>query len=271
MSAPHLGGMEMAVSEQARSSRQHGKLFPIVTRPQPIRAVALLWVAISVVLLGYGLRLALFVAPTEATMGNVQRIFYWHVSLAIVALLFPYVNLAGSVWLLAVRNTRPAQAVIADAIAISAAELTVLFTSLGLITGILWARPVWGIWWTWDSRLTTYLLLWMLYVAYLLLRRFSATGEGATVAAILGVFAAIDVPITFMSIRWWRTQHPAPVLTGDGQLDPTMRVAFMWNLLGWTVWGLMLLALRYQLERRRQHEAQQASTRVLDEVMEVAR
>ena len=203
-------------------------------------------------------------------MGNVQRIFYWHVPLAIVALLFPYVNLAGSVWLLAVRNTRPRQAAIADAVAISAAELTVLYTSLGLVTGILWARPVWGIWWTWDSRLTTYLLLWMLYVAYLLLRRFSPRGEGSTVAAILAVFAAIDVPITFMSIRWWRTQHPAPVLTGDGQLDPTMHVAFLWNLLGWTMWGLLLLFLRYALERRRQEEAQQIAMIALNESVEVA-
>ena len=262
--------MEMPISKCSCCRRRRCKLKAVVTRPQPIRAVALLWLVVSVLLLGYGLRLAIFIAPTEATMGNVQRIFYWHVPLAIVALIFPYVNLAGSVWLLAVRNTRPAQAAIADAIAISAAELTVLFTSLGLVTGILWARPVWGIWWTWDSRLTTYLLLWMLYVAYLLLRRFSATGEGATVAAILGVFAAIDVPITFMSIRWWRTQHPAPVLTGDGQLDPSMRVAFLWNLLGWTVWGLMLLTLRYQLERRRQHQAEQASMRVLHEAIEVA-
>ncbi len=229
----------------------------------------MLWFVASVAILSYGLRLALFVAPTEATMGNVYRIFYWHVPLASVALLFPYVNLVGSVWLLAVRNTRPGQAAIADAIAIAGAELTVLFTSLGLATGILWARPVWGIWWTWDSRLTTYLLLWMLYVAYLMLRRFSATGEGATVAAILGVFAAIDVPITFMSIRWWRTQHPAPVLTGGGQLDPSMRVAFLWNLLGWTMWGLLLLAVRYALARRHQHEAEHQALRALDQTMEV--
>ena len=265
-----LCSMEMQDRGSYIRVRPHCKLIGIVTRPQPSRAIVFACLATSLVLLGYGLRLALFVAPTEATMGNVQRIFYWHVPLAIVALLFPYVNLTGSVWLLAVRNTRPAQAAVADAIAIAAAELTVLFTSLGLVTGILWARPVWGIWWTWDSRLTTYLLLWMLYVAYLLLRRFSATGEGATVAAILGVFAAIDVPITFMSIRWWRTQHPSPVLTGDGQLDPAMHVVFLWNLLGWTLWGLMLLALRYQLERRRQHEAQQAAMRLLDEVVEVA-
>ena len=223
------------------------------------RNLCWLLLAVSVLVLGYGLRLALFVAPTEATMGNVQRIFYWHVPINIVALLFPYVNLAGSVWLLVARHRRPEQALRADALALSAAELTVLFTSLGLVTGVLWGRPVWGIWWTWDARLTTYLLLWMLYVAYLLLRRFSSTGNTPVLAAVLSVFAAIDVPITFMSIRWWRTQHPAPVLTGDGSLDPAMRTAFNWNLLGWALWGFALLALRYGLERRRhslpEHEA----------------
>ncbi len=242
----------------------------MASRPQPLRAAALVGLALAAGILLYGTRLALFVAPTEATMGNVQRIFYWHVPLAITALLFPYVNLAGSVWLLAVHNRRPAQIAPADALALAGAELSVLFTSLGLITGILWARPVWGIWWTWDARLTTYLLLWLLYVAYLLLRRFSPTGEGSTLAAILGVFAAIDVPITFMSIRWWRTQHPAPVLTGDGSLDPSMKPAFYWCLLGWFVWGLGLLALRYTLARRRQAASETAALQALDATLGTA-
>ena len=203
-------------------------------------------------------------------MGNVQRIFYWHVPINIVALLFPYLNLAGSLRLLAARNRHPQQALRADALALAAAELTVLYTSLGLITGILWGRPVWGIWWTWDARLTTYLLLWVLYVAYLMLRRFSSTGNTQVLAAVLAVFAAIDVPITFMSIRWWRTQHPAPVLTGEGRLDPSMRPAFLWNLLGWALWGAFLLAMRFRLERRRQHDAQREATALLHPTMEAA-
>lgn len=234
------------------------------------RNVALLWLFASVAVLAYGLRLALFVAPIEATMGNVQRIFYWHVPLASVALIFPYINLAGSIWLLAVRNKRPEQAAVADAIALASAEVTVLFTSLGLITGVLWARPVWGIWWTWDSRLTTYLLLWMLYVAYLMLRRFSTGGEGSTIAAVLAVFAAIDVPITFMSIEWWRTQHPAPVLRGGGHLDVSMWPPFLWNLAGWAMWGFLIFGLRYALERRRQRAALAVAMQALDVAVEVA-
>ncbi len=233
-------------------------------RPQPLRAVALIALTISAAVLIYSFRLDLFVAPTEATMGNIYRIFYWHVPLAGTALIFPYVNCAGSLWLLAIRNRRPAQIPRADALALAGAEMAVLYTSLGLATGILWARPVWGIWWTWDSRLTTFLLLWLLYVAYLLLRRFTPSGEGSTLAAILGVFAAIDVPITFMSIRWWRTQHPAPVLTGDGSLDPSMRPALLWSFLGWFLWGMCLLALRYVLARRRQAASETAALQALD-------
>ena len=246
------------------------KLEPIVDRPRHFQTLVWLWLAASTLVLAWGLRLALFVAPTEATMGDVQRIFYWHVPINIVSFIFPYVNLAGSVWLLAVRNTRPAQALKADALALAGAELTVLYSSLGLITGILWARPVWGIWWTWDARLTTFLLLWVLYVAYLLLRRFSSTGNTAVLAAVLGVFAAIDVPICYMSIEWWRTQHPSPVLRGEGQLDPTMRIALYWNLLGWAMWGAGLLAMRYTLERRRQHLLEEEAMHSIEDPLEVA-
>ena len=233
---------------------------------------ALFWsaFAISLLVLGYGLRLALFVAPTEATMGNVQRIFYWHVPINIVAFIFPYINLAGAVWLLAKRNRNPEQALRGDALALAAAELTVIYSTLGLATGRLWARPVWGIWWTWDARLTTYLLLWVLYVSYLLLRRFAAGGQTATIAAVLSVFAAIDVPICYMSIEWWRTQHPAPVLRGGGKLDPSMRPAFLWNLLGWFLWGMTLLSLRYALERRRQHLTEQEALAAVGDPVEVS-
>ena len=223
----------------------------------------------------YGARLALFVAPTEATMGNVQRIFYWHVPVDFGALIFPYVNLAGSVWVLVIRNKSQSQALVADALAVAGAELALLYTSLGLITGVLWARPVWGIWWTWDARLTTFLLLWVLYAAYLLLRRFSgngqATNQTAILSAVLGIFAAIDVPITYMSIRWWRTQHPAPVLTGEGHLDSSMVPAFLWNLAGWLCWGACVLCLRFFLERRRQGIAEAEALRSLDLPLEATR
>jgi heme exporter protein C len=224
-----------------------------------LKPVGVVWFLASLALIAYAGHQALFVAPTEATMGNIQRIFYWHVPSAILALTFPYVNLAASITFLALRQRNPLAALAADAVAVASAEVTVLFASIGLATGMLWGRPVWGIWWTWDARLTTFLLLWLLYVAYLMTRRLSANGQTGTLGAVLAVFAAVDVPIVYYSIQWWRTQHPTPVLTGDGQLDPVMRHIFGLNFLAWAMWGVFLVGLRYALERRRQ-QAHQAAT-----------
>ncbi len=153
----------------------------------------------------------------------------------------------------------------------ASAEVTVLFVSIGLITGMLWAKPVWGIWWTWDARLTTYFLLWLLYVSYLLVRRFTPTGQTSTVAAVLAIFAAVDVPITFMSIRWWRTQHPAPVFGGEGHLDKSFYPAVFWSLAGWTMWGIFVCAFRFALERRRQMAEQEAALHSLEATLEISR
>jgi heme exporter protein C len=140
---------------------------------------------------------------------------------------------------------------------------------------MLWARPAWGIWWAWDARLTTFLLLWLLYVSYLLLRRFSAVGQTAVLSAVLAVFAAIDIPICFMSIRWWRTQHPAPVFGGgeDSGIDPSMVPAVLWNMAAWAMWGALILGVRYVIERRRQQRAAMEALGFLaePELMEVAR
>ena len=105
----------------------------------------------------------------------------------------------------------------ADAWALAGAEVGVVFCTVVLMTGPIWGRRAWGIWWTWDARLTTTLVLWLIYVSYLLLRRFAAGPQMQTLAAVLGIFGALDVPIVYMSNRWWRTQHPAPVFGGDSQ------------------------------------------------------
>ena len=165
---------------------------------------------VAAILLSYGLREALQVAPTEATMGNIQRIFYYHVPSYAVAFTMFAVNLLASIFYLVKRNTSHAAA--ADAVAVSAAELGVIFCSVGLMTGMFWAKPVWGIWWTWDARLTSTFVLWLIYVSYLMLRHLSAGDQAPTLAAALAIFVFVDVPIVYMSIRWWRTQHPQPVI-----------------------------------------------------------
>ena len=211
------------------------------------------------ILLSYGLRDALQVAPTEATMGNIQRIFYYHVPSYAVAFTMFAVNLLASIFYLVRRNAPSAAA--ADAVAVSAAELGVIFCSVGLMTGMLWAKPVWGIWWTWDARLTSTFVLWLIYVSYLMLRRLSSGDQAPTLAAALAIFGFVDVPIVYMSIRWWRTQHPQPVIFGEqGQsgLDPAMTTALLINMAAFMCYGALVFWVRYKLERARQqlHEAQ---------------
>jgi heme exporter protein C len=205
-------------------------------------------------LMVWGFDQAMFIAPTEATMGEVQRIFYYHVPHGMLSYLFFSINFVASILVLAWRRSNPAKALSADAWALAGAEVGVVFSTVVLITGPLWARPVWGIWWTWDARLTTSLVLWLIYVSYLLVRRFSTGAEMQTLAAVLAVFGALDMPINYLANRLWRTQHPAPVIGGDADsgMAPPIATAFVWNIIAWAVWGLAILAIRVYLERRQQ-------------------
>lgn len=220
-----------------------------------------LFALVTLGLLSYALHMALVVAPTEATMGEVQRIFYYHVPSAWVAFLCFFVNAVASIWYLVNRNQS------ADAIAVSAAEVGVVFCTIVLITGPIWARPVWGIWWTWDARLTSTLVLWLIYVAYLMLRRFSSGSRAPVLAAALAVFGFFDVPFVYLSIRIFRTQHPQPVIAGgeNSGLDPTMAKAFLWNMIAFTVYGIMLMWMRYRLERAERAVEEAHAERALQE------
>jgi len=213
-----------------------------------MRKLALISIPVTVVLLGVTSYLALEVAPTEQTMGDVQRIFYYHVPSGWVAFLCFFINFVASVVYLWKRSAA------SDAMAAAAAEVGVVFCTVLLITGPLWARPVWGIWWTWDARLTTTLVLWLIYVSYLVLRRFAAGGQTQVLAAAFAIFGFVDVPIVYMSIRWFRTQHPSPVI-GGGQgsgLDPAMARVFLANLAAFTLLGILFLVLRYKLQVKEQ-------------------
>jgi heme exporter protein C len=205
-------------------------------------------ILVTLALLGFTTYLALVVAPTEQTMGDVQRIFYYHVPSGWVAGFCFFINFVASAWYLWKRS--PAS----DALAAASAEVGVVFCAVLLITGPLWARPVWGIWWTWDARLTTTLVLWLIYVSYLVLRRFAAGGQTQVLAAAFAIFGFADVPIVYMSIRWFRTQHPSPVMGGgeNSGLDPAMLHVFLTNLAAFTVIGIIFVALRYKLQMQEQ-------------------
>jgi heme exporter protein C len=210
---------------------------------------------------------AIFVqAPTERHLGDVQRIFYFHVACAWTAFLSFFVVFVSS---LAYLRTRKAAW---DMLAVSAAEIGVVFTSIALLTGSVWAKHAWGTWWEWEPRLTTTLLLWLIYVAYLMLR--TAVPEAsrrATFSAVFGIAGFVDVPIVFMSIRWWRSIHPA-VVTGKGMdLDVAMYPAFFLSLAAFSLFFVYLMVLRTGLERSHQQLEEMRQRAVFDLRGEVSR
>jgi heme exporter protein C len=198
---------------------------------------------LTATLLIYALYQALVVAPTEQTMGDVQRIFYYHVPSAWTAFILFFVNFGASILYLIKR--RPA----ADMVALVSAEVGVVFLLVNLVTGPIWARPVWGIWWTWDWRLTSTLVTWLIYVSYLMLRRFSSGGQTPTLAAALAVLGALCIPFVYFSIWFFRTQHPQPVIGGDGSIDPRMMHALLINWLAFVCFAFMVCWSRYRLEK----------------------
>jgi heme exporter protein C len=210
------------------------------------------------VLLLAGMILALYMAflgaPREKTMGDLQRIFYFHVPAGIVGLLAFALNFVFSVAYL-IRKDRKW-----DSLAISAAEIGVVFFTIVLVTGPIWAKPVWFVWWTWSPRLTSSLVLWMLYLAYMLVRGYVPDPERkAAFSAVFGIIAFLDAPIVFFSIRWWRDQHPSAMIE-TGQLDPAMRPAFLICNLAFLILLTYLLRRRFFLESARLEAEQMART-----------
>ncbi len=189
---------------------------------------------------------ALIYAPTDALQGDVQRIFYFHVPVSLVAYLAFFVVFVASVLYLWRGEERW------DSLARASAEIGTVFTTLTLISGSLWGRPIWGTWWVWDARLTTSLILWFVYIAYLLLRMYTGrSAGGARAAAVLGIIGFVGVPINYLSVNWWNTLHPAQVvpLGGTPQLPPQMLLAFMISLVTFVLLFAFLLLQVYRLER----------------------
>lgn len=197
----------------------------------------------SFVLIVFALYLVFVWVPTEEMMGIVQRIFYFHVPMAWVSFLAFAIVFLGSVLYLWKKDSKW------DVLAGSAAEIGVIFATLVLITGPLWARPVWGVWWTWDARLTTMLVLWLIYLAYLMVRPFAAEeSRGARYAAVVGIIGFIDVPIVALSISLWRTQHPGPLVFQSGGLAPSMLFTLIVSVAAFTTFFALLLMQRISLK-----------------------
>lgn len=200
---------------------------------------------VTVGLLVWGTYQALMVAPAEISMGDAQRIFYYHVPAATAASILFGINFLASIWYLWKRKA------MADALAVAGAEVGVVFFGVVLISGPIWARYAWGTFWVWDARLTTSLILELLYVSYLILRSSSEAGATRVLAASLAVFAYLDTPIVYMSNRWFRTNHPQPMI-GTDRLDPAMSQVLLWNMLAFTLFALLIFWFRYSIERTSQ-------------------
>jgi heme exporter protein C len=223
------------------------------------------WLVVTLVLLGYGLLLALRISPPDADQGNMVRAFYYHFPNWIGASVFLPLNLVASLVYLGTRRKKPLIAMKADSLALASAEMGVLYCGLGLLTGSLWGRVEWGIWWTWDARLTTTFMLWLIYVSYLLVRKLVSSSPGV-ICAVLAVFGFCDMPIVYMSTRWWRTQHPAPVFGGgEGSgVAMGMQGAVWWNVLAWLAWGALIVSIRYSVELERQKVEEAKALEMVD-------
>jgi heme exporter protein C len=181
-------------------------------------------------------------APTDALQGPVQRIFYLHVSAAIAAYgCFAVVLVGGAIYL---RNG----SLVADRFARAGALVGLVFTTVTLVMGMLWAKPIWGTYWTWDARLTSTLVLWIIYAGYLMVRRLAEPGrQAARFAAVVGIFGFIDVPVVHFSVTWWRTVHPGPIIVNDA-LPPEMLATFFFTMACTLVLAAVMIGIRYRIE-----------------------
>jgi heme exporter protein C len=206
--------------------------------------------AAAMLLLAYNLYKIFLVLPDEALQGAVYRIMFFHIPAAIASFIGFFVAMVLSVLYLSSNDLKY------DALASSINEVSLVFACVNLITGSIWARIIWGIWWTWDYRLTSMLVCILIYFGYLLLRRsVDEPTHRARLCAAVSIFGCVDIAIVWKSIEWFRTQHPAPVLsirTGGGQMDPRMEAVIYWNLL-----ALALVMATFVIIRARQESTEQ--------------
>lgn len=206
-----------------------------------LNSIKLPMALLATVALMVQLYLSFFYAPTEKYMGHIQRIMYFHVPSAFVAFFLVFV---GGILYLYTKNKHW------DYLAVSAAEVGVIFTTIVLITGSMWARPVWNAWWVWeDPRLVTSLILWFIYVAYLLIRS-SVKGDERVrrFAAIFGIIGFLDVPLVYFSVLWWRTIHPKVIDDQGIHMPVEMAQPLFYSIIAFQVFFIALLIYRFLLE-----------------------
>jgi heme exporter protein C len=199
-------------------------------------------------ILAWNLHTMFMKVPDEANQGAIFRIFYFHFPAAITSFTGFYLGMFAGVGYLIRKDLR------LDSIAASINEVSLAFATIALVTGSIWGRVIWGIWWTWDARITSYFVCWLLYVGYLMMRRaIDDPTTRARLCAVLSIFAAIDIVIVWKSIEWWRTQHPGPVLEirGGGGMAAGMEAPLWWNFLALLLLFAVLVLIRMRQESMR--------------------
>ena len=210
----------------------------------------------AVLLMLVSAALIFFYAPEDYLQKEPQRIFYLHVSAAIAAFACFAVVLGASIAYLRTESAR------ADRLARAAALVGVVLTTVTLVMGMLYAKPIWGTFWTWNARLTSTLVLWIVYAGYLLLRRLAEPGrQVARLAAVVGIFGFVDVPIVYFSVTWWRTQHPGPVIVSNA-LPPQMLLTFLVTMACTFFLAAVLVGIRYRIETLMDEAPSPAGARV---------
>lgn len=200
---------------------------------------------LSGLVLSWNLHTMFLRVPDELNQGAIFRIIYFHVPAAITSFAGFFLAMFASVGYLIKKDLRY------DSVAASITEVSFAFTTITLITGSIWGRIIWGIWWTWDYRLTSFFICWLLYVGYLMLRRaIDDPTSRARLCAVLSIFACVDVVIVWKSIEWFRTQHPGPVLSirSGGGMAPGMEAPIWWNVLALLMLATVLVMIRMRQE-----------------------
>lgn len=222
------------------------------------RSIALPFIA-AAAMLG-SLALIFLYAPTESVQGEVQRIFYIHVPSAWLAYIAFFIVAGASILVLARRDGARGPGAVPpewerwDRIGVSAAEVGVVFTTIVLTTGPIWARRVWGVWWVWDARLTSTVVLWLIYVGYLVFRSTMPPGERrARLSAVVGLIGAIDIPVVHFAVTWWRSQHPDPTVlrAGGPDLPGSMLLTLLASFIALAIVFFALVVLRMRIEQTR--------------------
>ncbi|MCI0632874.1 MAG: cytochrome c biogenesis protein CcsA [Actinobacteria bacterium] len=211
--------------------------------------------AITIVALGVSAVLSVVVAPPDAVQGEVQRLMYVHVPAAWLAYLAFFVVFIASIAYLKNKRTRW------DRLAEASAEIGVLFTALTIALGMLWGKPVWGTWWTWDPRLTTTAVLLLIYIGYLSIRRVTDNpARRARWAAVVGIVGFVDVPIVHLSVVWWRSLHQGSTVfrLGGPQIEGTMLLALLVGVAAFTVTYAYLVTLSLRVGRLEERAAREA-------------